>query len=160
AGIILGSAIGFAKNNEKAKEALFGEEGLLGPEFPERVKKTLPKMGLGALIGLVGGPFGVTTNVLLGSALGFASETETFKNIIFGEKDSNGDREGGLLGTIKENIVEPSIEFFKKMFKDFRDWFDKDIKTNVKKFIDPFNRQLQIFARDTFTRVGNLITSI
>lgn len=159
-GIILGSAIGFAKNNEKAKEALFGEEGLLGPEFPERVKKTLPKMGLGALIGLVGGPFGVTTNVLLGSALGFASETETFKNIIFGEKDSNGDREGGLLGTIKENIVEPSIEFFKKMFKDFRDWFDKDIKTNVKKFIDPFNRQLQIFARDTFTRVGNLITSI
>lgn len=160
AGVILGSAVGFAKNNEKVRNALFGEEGLLGKDFPDKVKKTLPKMAVGAVGGFLAGPFGVATNVFLGSAIGFATETESFKNAIFGEKDKDGNRDGGLLGTIKENIVNPSIDFFQKMFDEFKQWFDKDIKSNVKKFVHPLNRYLQIFVRNIFNTTSKVITGI
>jgi len=156
AGIIVGSSIGFAKNNEDIQRALFGEEGLLGPGFPDKVKKVLPKMGVGALAGLVAGPFGVATNVVLGSALGFATDTNAFKDAIFGKEDKDGVREGGLLGSIKDHMIEPSKEFFSDMFKDFKDWFDKDIKENVKDFIDPFNKRIEIFIQGTIKTIGNV----
>lgn len=156
AGIIVGSSIGFAKNNENIQRALFGEEGLLGPGFPDKVKKVLPKMGVGALAGLVAGPFGVATNVVLGSALGFATDTNAFKDAIFGKEDKDGVREGGLLGQIKEHMVEPSKEFFSGMFKDFKDWFDKDIKENAKDFIDPFNKRIEMFIQGTISTIGKV----
>lgn len=156
AGIIVGSSIGFAKNNEGIQRALFGEEGLLGPGFPDKVKKVLPKMGVGALAGLVAGPFGVATNVVLGSALGFATDTNVFKDAIFGKEDKDGVREGGLLGSIKDHMIEPSKEFFSDMFKDFKDWFNKDIKENVKDFIDPFNKRIEMFIQGTIKTIGSV----
>lgn len=156
AGIIVGSSIGFAKNNEAIQRALFGEEGLLGPGFPDKVKKVLPKMGVGALAGLVAGPFGVATNVVLGSALGFATDTNAFKDAIFGKEDKDGVREGGLLGSIKDHMIEPSKEFFSGMFKDFKDWFNKDIKENVKDFIDPFNKRIEMFIQGTIKTIGSV----
>lgn len=156
AGIIVGSSIGFAKNNEAIQRALFGEEGLLGPGFPDKVKKVLPKMGVGALAGLVAGPFGVATNVVLGSALGFATDTNAFKDAIFGKEDKDGVREGGLLGSIKDHMIEPSKEFFSDMFKDFKDWFNKDIKENVKDFIDPFNKRIEMFIQGTIKTIGSV----
>lgn len=156
AGIIVGSSIGFAKNNESIQRALFGEEGLLGPGFPDKVKKVLPKMGVGALAGLVAGPFGVATNVVLGSALGFATDTNAFKDAIFGKEDKDGVREGGLLGSIKDHMIEPSKEFFSDMFKDFKDWFNKDIKENVKDFIDPFNKRIEMFIQGTIKTIGSV----
>lgn len=156
AGIIVGSSIGFAKNNEGIQRALFGEEGLLGPGFPDKVKKVLPKMGVGALAGLVAGPFGVATNVVLGSALGFATDTNAFKDAIFGKEDKDGVREGGLLGSIKDHMIEPSKEFFSDMFKDFKDWFNKDIKENVKDFIDPFNKRIEMFIQGTIKTIGSV----
>lgn len=156
AGIIVGSSIGFAKNNESIQRALFGEEGLLGPGFPDKVKKVLPKMGVGAVAGLITGPFGIATNVILGSALGFATDTNAFKDAIFGKEDKDGVREGGLLGSIKDHMVEPSKEFFSNMFKDFKDWFDKDIKENVKDFIDPFNKRIEMFIQGTIKTIGTV----
>lgn len=156
AGIIVGSSIGFAKNNENIQRALFGEEGLLGPGFPDKVKKVLPKMGVGAVAGLITGPFGIATNVILGSALGFATDTNAFKDAIFGKENKDGVREGGLLESIKDHMVEPSKEFFSNMFKDFKDWFDKDIKENVKDFIDPFNKRIEMFIQGTIKTIGTV----
>ena len=150
AGIILGSSIGFAKNNEAIKEKLFGEDGILGKDFPDRVKKALPRMGLGAIAGLVGGPFGVATNVILGSAFGFATTTDKFKDIVFGTENENGEREGGLLGAIKENIIDPTKDLFGSILRDTRDWFQTEIKDNLNKFIDPFTNRMEMFGKNIF----------
>lgn len=160
AGIIIGSSIGFAKNNEKIQNALFGEEGLLGKDFPEKVKKTLPKMGAGAVLGLVGGPFGVATNVVLGSAIGFATETQTFQKLIFGEEDAEGNRDGGLLGMLKESVIEPNKQFFGNMFKEFREWFNTDIKDNVNKFIGPMQQDIKNLSRNLYRYIAKKVDGL
>lgn len=139
-GIILGSAIGFAKNNEKIQNSLFGEGKLLGDkdQFQEKVKRVLPKMGAGALAGLLGGPFGLTTNILLGSALGFATDTNKFKDLIFGKEDEEtGERSGGII----EKITKPAVNIFKDISSKVKDYFTNlysESKEFFKKyFVDP-----------------------
>lgn len=59
----------------------------------------------GSLLGmLVGGPI---TGVALGAATGIASRSEKFQKFLFGEKDPDGKRTGGL-------ISQHTQEFFKK----------------------------------------------
>lgn len=160
AGIILGSSIGFAKNNETIQQKLFGEEGLLGKNFKEKVKTALPKMGAGAVVGLLGGPFGITTNILLGSAIGFASDTKAFKELIFGKKDENGNTEGGLLEMLKESVIEPNKEFFGNMFKEFKDWFNKDIKDNINKFIGPMQQDIKNLSRNLYRHIKKKVDNL
>lgn len=150
AGIIIGSSIGFAKNNEKIQTALFGEIGKDGKrdgtgllkktpqQFQDKVQSLLPKMGLGALAGLVAGPFGVTTNLILGSALGFATDTNKFKDLVFGEV-VDGKRRGGLLS----EIVNPVKDFFQDMFGEFKEFFGKKILKPLDIFIDPFKKRIK-----------------
>lgn len=161
AGMILGSSIGFAKNNEKIQNMLFGEQGLLGKDFPEKVKQRLPKMGAGAILGLVGGPFGVATNVILGSAIGFASDTEAFKKVIFGEKDeSTGKREGGIVGALKESVIEPNKQFFGNMFKEFTEWFNTDIKENFTKFVQPVQQDMRNLTRNLYRHLKRKVDGL
>ena len=77
----------------------------------EKVRTVLPKMGFGAIAGaaggmLLGGPFGLATNAIIGASLGFASDTEKFKDALFGVKDEDGNRQGGILGEINEIILD------------------------------------------------------
>lgn len=150
AGIMLGSAIGYAQKNEQIQEYLFGEFGVLGKDFKKKVQSALPKVGLGALAGLVAGPFGVTTNILLGSALGFASDTELFKGTIFGNKDKDGKTYGGILQMIREGVVDPMGEFFKESTVTFRNWFKKDIMDPVTNAIQPLTKQVQMMMQSIF----------
>ena len=74
AGLIVGSAVGFASKNETIKKALFGDEetgkkGILPKDFMDKVKKALPKGVAGGIIGALTGPFGLVTNIAVGSAL-------------------------------------------------------------------------------------------
>ncbi|MDD3122023.1 MAG: phage tail tip lysozyme [Candidatus Izemoplasmatales bacterium] len=147
AGVILGSAIGFAKNNDNIKEALFGEDGKL-KGLPEQLKKKLPKMGLGAIAGFLGGPFGVATNVFLGSALGFASDTDKFKDILFGYEGFDGKRAGGIFGIVK-NILEVPLNGMKKFFDDSIKWFKDKIFSPLQEAAKPFKQQ--------FKNMGNWI---
>ena len=124
AGMILGSALGFAHKNEQVQEFLWGkgeESGLLGSaedrkKKAEWFKRMLPKAAAGAIIGAVAGPFGLVGNVFAGAALGFASETELFKSAVFGKEVEEKDeetgemvkvRKGGIAGWIKKDIVGP-----------------------------------------------------
>lgn len=90
----------------------------------EDVKKKLPKtmahgimgaaigsMSGGGLLGTIGGlflPGGPLGGMILGSAVGFASQSEKVKNVLFGKEDKNGERIGGMIS------------------KDFQQWFNKN----------------------------------
>ena len=125
AGILVGSAVGFAKSNDRINNMLFGDEGKLSKAI-DIVKQKLPKMGLGAAVGMLAGPFGLTTNLMVGAGLGFVSDTEKFKEIVFGVKGFDGKRAGGLVGFIRD-AAEIPINGIKRLFNETLDWFKNDI---------------------------------
>lgn len=141
AGILIGSAVGFAKSNDKLNKQLFGEDKLIG-KMKKTLQQKLPRMGLGSAAMFLGGPFGVTTNLIVGAGLGFISDTEKFKDIVFGTKGSNGERTGGLVGFIKA-AAEVPIENIKAIWNDTRKWFTDKFLDPLKKAADPFARQLK-----------------
>lgn len=141
AGIMVGSAVGFAKSNDNLKTSLFGEEGKL-TKIGKTLKEKLPKMGLGAAAMALGGPFGLTTNLILGAGLGFVSDTEKFKDIVFGTKGFDGKRAGGLVGFIRD-AAEIPINGIRNLFNKTLDWFKTDILDPVKKGLGPFYQQLK-----------------
>ena len=145
AGILVGSAIGFAKNNDTIKKNLFGDDKALG-KMKNVLKEKLPKMGLGAAAGFLAGPFGLTTNLIVGAGLGFVSDTDKFKDIVFGTKGSNGERTGGLVGYISEAAKVP-IDTMKKIYEDTANWFKNKFLPPLQKAIDPITRQ--------FKNIGN-----
>jgi len=103
-GLLIGSAAGFAKNNGLIQETLFGEGGLIDPKKKEKLKKALPAMGLGALAGAFLGPFGLLGNALLGSAAGFVTTTDSFKDAVLGKQGPDGKRIGGFVGLLKKSV--------------------------------------------------------
>lgn len=152
AGLILGSAVGFASKNETIKEALFGNEekgkkGILPKDFMDRVKKALPKGVAGGIIGAFTGPFGLVTNIAVGSAIGLATETDTVKKFLFGDKEK--DEKGWLqkmgdhaIGKIKEawDPLKKQMEIFgggiKKFFeKQFDNFFKEHLGTPMDKIM-------------------------
>lgn len=141
AGIMIGSAVGFARSNDSLKTSLFGEEGKL-TKIGKTLKEKLPKMGLGAAAMALGGPFGLTTNLILGAGLGFVSDTEKFKDIVFGTKGFDGKRAGGLVGFIRD-AAEIPINGIRNLFNKTLDWFKTDILDPVKKGLGPFYQQLK-----------------
>ena len=156
AGMIVGSAIGYAKNSEKAQEMLFGEGKLLGKkeDFQKKVQSLLPKMGAGALAGLIAGPFGsIGANIFLGSALGFATDTNKFKDLMFGEVGEDGKRVGGLF----EEIAKPMGKFFKDLTEEFRDFIKTDILQPVKDAVDPLKKQFELMGKGLMNLIGGLI---
>lgn len=145
AGILVGSAVGFAKSNDKLSKQLFGEDKVLG-KMKKTIEKKLPRMGLGAAAMFLGGPFGITTNLMVGAGLGFVSDTDKFKDIVFGTKGSNGERTGGLVQYIKESIEVP-IDTAKQIWKETHDWFKDTFLPPLSKAAAPIGRQ--------FKNIGN-----
>lgn len=147
AGILVGSAVGFARSNNDLREKLFGKDKALS-KIGNTLKEKLPRMGLGAAAMFLGGPFGVTTNLMVGSALGFVSDTERFKDIIFGTKGFDNKRRGGLVGFIKD-AAEIPMNGIKDLFEYSKNWFKKDI-------LDPMSRFLKPVLQD-FKNLGSWI---
>ena len=141
AGILVGSAVGFARSNENINKMLFGENGKL-TKAASILKQKLPKMGLGAALGMLTGPFGLTTNLMLGAGLGFVSDTEKFKEIVFGVKGFDGKRSGGLVGFIRDAAQVP-LEGIKKLFEDTKEWFKNSILSPIEKGLSPFIQQIK-----------------
>lgn len=140
-GILVGSAVGFAKSNNRINNMLFGDEGKLSKAV-DIVKQKLPKMGLGAAVGMLAGPFGLITNLMVGAGLGFVSDTEKFKEIVFGVKGFDGKRAGGLVGFIRD-AAEIPINGIKRLFNETLDWFKNDILAPVRKGLNPFLQQIK-----------------
>ena len=142
-GLMAGSAIGFAKENEGFQEFLFGKKdekgerdgGLIKKEFRDKVKKTAPKMLVGAIGGALLGPFGLLGNAVLGSALGFATTTNTFQEFVFGKDDGKGKKKGGLIPAIERGIIKPLLDTGAKFVAGAIDFFEQKIKKPVEEAV-------------------------
>lgn len=141
-GAVLGSTVGYVKNSEKAKEFLFGKadenggysEGLIPKKVQETIKSALPKMAAGAGIGMLFGPFGMAGNIILGSAIGLASETDGFKKWMFGDKNKG---EGGFSEKIKKELFDPITESFFNLTNIAKQQFI-NVGSHIRKSISDF----------------------
>lgn len=124
-GIMAGSALGFAMENGKARDYLFGKNALLGKDLDKKLKKSLPKALAGSAALAFTGPFGLVGNLMLGAGIGFLSDTDAFKKTIFGTKDVNGQYQGGLLGILRKQVVDPLSNYIKKGASKFGDFMKK-----------------------------------
>lgn len=162
AGIVIGSSIGFATKNESLQKTLFGDD--FNPEeFQKKVQKALPKMGLGAVAGVLAGPFGLATNAILGASLGFASDTNAFKNAIFGEEKVNPDgtvsREGGIYGAIKETL-NPVTKFVNDQITSSKDWLKEKVTTPIERLISPLGVQIKQMFKSITNSFNNVAKGI
>lgn len=112
-GMILGATAGFVKNSNTVQDLLFGDSknSLFGDkeEFKKKVDKYAPHAGIGALLGAVTTPFGLglLPSVALGAAAGLATTNNKFREMVIGIQDDNGEYQGGLLPTIRDNLINP-----------------------------------------------------
>lgn len=174
-GTLVGSAIGYAKKSDKFANFMFNttdkdghlNKGILNmtqKEFEGMMQKRLPKIGAGALLGGMVGPLpiGIVGNMLVGSAVGFASDTDKFKDFMFGKEDENGKRQGGLLKDIAGTIINPFKDFAKDLGKDIKDWFKKDVADPIVKAIEPTLQYMtsvpkrigRFLKRNIFDKIG------
>ncbi len=140
AGIMVGSAVGFARTNEQTREALFGEGKALS-KMGNYLKEKLPRMGLGAAAGFLAGPFGPVTNLMLGAGIGMVSDTNKFKDLLLGTEDENGERHGGLVGFAKEALEIP-LNGIKNQFDKTVNWFNDAILKPFAESAGIFNQSL------------------
>ena len=159
-GLMAGSAIGFAKENEGFQEWLFGKKdketgerdgGLISKEFRDKVKKAAPRMLIGAAGAALLGPFGLIGNAALGSALGLATTTDQFHKVVFGEDDGSGKKKGGIVPAIYRGIVKPLYATGKKFIQGANDFFKNHIKKNVEIF---FPALIQM-VKNSITGIGD-----
>ena len=170
-GMFIGTALGFAKQSDAVQHFLFGNSeegtsGIFGTEEDKKkkvewIKKMAPKAAAGALIGAIAGPFGFAGNILVGSALGFASETEVFKRVLFGEEDADGNRKGGITGWIREDIIKPVAEALTPIKAEIR-YRSKDFlrmlvggisKVFKEHLVVPFRDKLNDFVQGPFGKL-------
>ena len=133
AGLIVGSAVGFASQSETVQKVLFGEKdeqgertgGIINKEVRDRIKKAIPNMSAGAIAGLLVGPFGVVENIMIGSAIGFLTSSDKFHKYIFGD----GGEDKGLAGIIHDKIIKNLDDLFHNTANALKGWL---VKTGTK----------------------------
>ena len=126
-GMVIGAGTSIIKRSDTISKALFGEEdpvtgdytgGMIPSKVTKFIKKRLPKVGKSAAIGGVLGtlgfaPGGIFGGMAIGAGLELVSTTDTFKDIMFGKPNVHGERTGGLMGSIRDHVVTPLINFTK-----------------------------------------------
>lgn len=123
-GMVIGAGSSIIKRSDVISKALFGEEdvdgnysgGVLPDKVTRFIKKRLPKVAKSAAIGGVLGtlgfaPGGIFGGMAIGAGLELVSTTDTFKDIMFGKPNVHGQRTGGIMGSIRDHVVTPLIDF-------------------------------------------------
>ena len=160
-GLLVGSTIGFLRNNENFTNRYFGENGKFSIKSKE--KQILQDLAPGAAKGALGGVLthallipkllpglslgglGLVGSLLIGSGIGMAMSTEEFKNAVLGIPDKDGNREGGLLGAVKDSfapLADAAVEFKDKLLTTL----DKNIMEPLSQFAQPFIHELPRIA--------------
>ena len=110
-GAAIGGAVGLALKSEQAQKILFGDDkgnkGLLPKQVGDFIKNQLPDVGAGTAIGAAGGLFmgSPVLGAVLGGTIGYVKSSEKAQKFLFGEKDKDGSRKGGLISkTLQEKI--------------------------------------------------------
>lgn len=145
--IAIGGAYSLAKNNQKVNEKIFGKtyydkdgneigrkDGLIPKKVQEYVKKNIPKIagfgGAAALLDPTG--MGLLMNFGLGAGLGLIGTSSKFHDMILGKKNEKGEREGGLVGALKDNVVDPLRRFGTTLYQDFYKFMDYNLFSPLK----------------------------
>ena len=164
AGLLLGAGVGFAKNNAKVQDFLFGDTGVLKglKGKGEKLKKKLPGIGVGAGLLALTGPFGLVGNLVLGAGAGFATQTNKFQEFLFGKDDGKGNMIGGFLPMLRDKVVNPIKDFASGIGDKIKSFVDEEIRKPfhdaLSPFIEEFKRQgKRLFSgiKDAFTKSIN-----
>ena len=131
AGAAIGAGVGLVAKSERVQNWLFGEldedtgerkggfipkniqdKLTMSPEFKEKLKAAAPRMAAGGIAGLgvsalLGGPFGVAGNLIVGAGLGYLSTSDKFHEYMFGEN--------GLAYTLHDKIFTHVDNLFHNM---------------------------------------------
>lgn len=145
--IAIGGAYSLAKNNKKVNERIFGKtyydkdgkeigrkDGLIPKKVQDYVKKNMPKIagfgGAAALLDPTG--MGLLMNFGLGAGLGLIGTSSKFHDMVLGKKNEKGEREGGLVGALKEHVVNPLRRFGTTLYQDFYKFMDYNLFSPLK----------------------------
>lgn len=145
--IAIGGAYSLAKNNQKVNEKIFGKtyfdkdgkeigrkDGLIPKKVQDYVKKNMPKIagfgGAAALLDPTG--MGLLMNFGLGAGLGLIGTSSKFHDMVLGKKNEKGEREGGLVGALKDHVVNPLRRFGTTLYQDFYKFMDYNLFSPLK----------------------------
>ena len=145
--IAIGGAYSLAKNNKKANERIFGKtyydkdgkeigrkDGIIPKKVQDYVKKNMPKIagfgGAAALLDPTG--MGLLMNFGLGAGLGLIGTSSKFHDMVLGKKNEKGEREGGLVGALKDHVVNPLRRFGTTLYQDFYKFMDYNLFSPLK----------------------------
>ena len=155
-GALMGSAIGFMKNNESVQETLFGKDGLFDEDTQKTIKKYFPSAAKGGagglLLGLAGGLGGAPLLgvAALGAGIGLVTTTDEFKDEVLGKLGKDGKRHGGVLEEFKKETIGPFKKFGSDMTAGFKKWFKEDIADPVVKSIKPMGKEVGLLTKQGF----------
>lgn len=155
-GIMIGSAVGYAKNNEKFQNWLFGEKddkgermgGFMSKDIQDLIHKAVPNMTKGAIAGVLLGPFSILPNMALGAGVGMLATSQEFQEMILGVKNEDGKREGGLVGAFKDGFIKPAKEKLADLLDEAKDFTVKHVLNPLKDFAKPMTNALINMASD------------
>lgn len=145
--IAIGGAYSLAKNNKKVNERIFGKtyydkdgkeigrkDGIIPKKVQDYVKKNMPKIagfgGAAALLDPTG--MGLLMNFGLGAGLGLIGTSSKFHDMVLGKKNEKGEREGGLVGALKDHVVNPLRRFGTTLYQDFYKFIDYNLFSPLK----------------------------
>ena len=141
-GVMLGAAIGFAKNNQSISDKLFGTQlkdkdghiigrannGIISKKQQAFLKKSYKTMLPGAIAGLVMDPTGgFLTNIAFGAGGSLLLTSDKFQNFMLGKRGFDGKRRGGVLGKIETMLTSPIKAFAKSITDTKKGWIGSAI---------------------------------
>ena len=150
-GMVVGAGTHIIRNSDKISNKLFGtlgkdgnyHGGVLSDKTTKFIKNRLPKVGksgaIGGVIGaaLTGSGAGLLGGLALGAGLELVSTTDKFKDIMFGKPDVHGNRNGGIMGSIRDHVVNPLINFVKNGMKNIGSYIKENMLSPLGKLFNP-----------------------
>ena len=150
-GAVIGGTVGFVKSSTDASEFIFGKKdengdrhgGIIPGEFQKKIKKAAPSIAVGVLATVATGPFGLAGNMILGGTLGYLAHVHKFNEYLFGKKDDKNDK--GLVGLIKERILDNLENIFANMGNALAGWGKKLIRETGENIKDFFSKKARAY---------------
>lgn len=159
-GIVLGASAGLLKNYDSAQKMVFGNHNVKGTIDKVLSKKYLKSVGLGALAGGVfAGPLGMLGGAMLGVAGQYASDSDKFKDWMFGARDPNTNERKyneGYLGKIGEKILAP----LGSLKDEIIHYMDENVFQPISRAFVPLTRYTQLGMRGIFKKVTKAFDAI
>ena len=173
-GLLGGAAISVAldmiKRSDKINTLLFDKQdsdgnviskGKLPKSIQTFIKKTAPELmksgGVGAALGAIGviPGVGVLGGFAIGAGIQLLSYNEKIKNglgqALFGNKDLDGRRHGGIVGMLKTRIIDPIADWVKNGISNAGSYLKKFFFDPLLKIFDPMKEWIRAKSFRLFT---------